>query len=100
MTIDEEDSSLVSIVDTVDQYEIDLTNTIPAIFTNKLFVALGPGGVRITFAEQQGDNILPAVRTAVIMQLEDAIALYKTLQGLLKEPEEDFEVIKQDLQED
>lgn len=68
--------------------EVQISNSVPAIFTNRFFISMSPGGVRITFTEQQSEIGDPAVRSAVIMHIEDGIALYKTLENLLKEAEE------------
>lgn len=76
----------------LNEEEITLSLNAPAVYTNRFYMAYGPGGIRITFAEQHGATI--AVRSAVIMNPEDGIALYKTMQGMLKEVETALSKIK------
>lgn len=80
--------------------EVELSNTIPAVFSNRFYIAMGAGGVRITFAEQQSENSIPMPRNAVIMHPEDGIALYKSLQGLLVDFESALQKHKESQQEE
>ncbi len=59
----------------------------PAHLANQVFVALGPGGVRIAFCEQESAEASPRFRSAVVLSFGDGIALYKLLQEALEEPE-------------
>lgn len=59
----------------------------PAVLSNKFYVALGPVGARITFAEQSPETS-PKFRTAVVLPFQDAIELYKLLSKMLKPIEE------------
>jgi len=67
--------------------ELSVANSGPAVLANRFYVSVGPQGPRIAFAEQITEQTLPVFRTAVIMSVQDGIALYKVLQGLLKESE-------------
>lgn len=58
-----------------------------AIATNRTFITLGPGGVRIAFAEQQGASP-PVFRSAVMLAYQDAISFKDVLTNLLKDVEE------------
>ena len=62
----------------------------PAISANRVLISLGSGGVRIAFTEQVGDR-LPKFRIAVMMPVQDAIALKNVLTRLLGEIEADIE---------
>ena len=55
----------------------------PALLTNRMFVTLDRYGVRIAFTEQKRDDV-PSFRTAVVMSLQDAIALRNLLDSRLK----------------
>ena len=70
----------------VDEFKI--AHSGPAILSNRFFISMGPWGVRIAFAEQHGEESEPIFRSAVVMPIEDGISFYKTLQDVLKEPEE------------
>ena len=59
----------------------------PAIFTNRVFITIGSGGVRIAFTEDRQDA-LAAFRSAVILPIQSAISLKNILGELLKEHEE------------
>lgn len=63
----------------------------PAYFTNRFYVTLSNGGVRIAFAEQGGIEGVYHFRTAAAMSYQDAILLYKLLQKLLKDVESSLE---------
>lgn len=71
----------------IPESEMNVSNSGPAVLSNRIFAATGQWGLRITFAEQDSPQKPPAFRTAVVMSFQDGIALYKMLQGLLKEPE-------------
>lgn len=73
--------------------EFNISNSGPAILTNRFYIAYGAWGVRIAFAEQQAEDATAVFRTAVVMSVQDGIALYKTLQQLLKEPEAELQKI-------
>ena len=59
----------------------------PAHLANQVFVALGPGGVRIAFCERESAETAAKFRSAVVLSFGDGIALYKLLQEALEEPE-------------
>lgn len=67
--------------------EIDMDASMQgaAVFCNKFTVSVGPV-VRITFIEQYNQQN-PYFRTAIALHHQDAIALYKLLQGLMKDEE-------------
>jgi hypothetical protein len=76
---------------TVSDTELAVTVAGPAVLTNKFFVGIGPHGVRVTFAEQTGPTMPPVFRSAVVMSLQDGIALYRLLQELLADAEKHIE---------
>jgi hypothetical protein len=59
----------------------------PAVYSNRFYVTMTAHGVRIGFMEQSEPGAVPVFRNAVILSLEDGIALYKLLQGTLKDAE-------------
>ncbi|PTQ78371.1 hypothetical protein C8R26_103133 [Nitrosomonas oligotropha] len=82
------DADLVPIQRELNVDEFKIAHSGPAVLSNRFFISLGPWGVRIAFAEQHGESAEPIFRSAVVMPMEDGISLYKTLQELLKEPED------------
>lgn len=64
--------------------------SVAAVASNKFVVNIGHPGVRIAFGEFHPDLEVPEFHTAVTMHPLDAISLYKLLQGLLKEIEDEF----------
>jgi hypothetical protein len=78
--------------------EFNVSNSGPAILTNRFYIAYGAWGVRIAFAEQQVEDTPAAFRTAVVMSIQDGIALYKSLQQLLKEPEANLQELTTETQ--
>lgn len=65
----------------------------PAISANRVLVHIGAAGVRISFVEQWGDRNIE-FRTAVMMPMQDAIALKNLLTGLLSDIERQVEDAK------
>ena len=59
----------------------------PAISANRSLIVLGPSGVRIAFVEQFSPEMGSAYRTAVLLSIQDAVALKNALQNLLKDVE-------------
>lgn len=59
----------------VSEAETAATLSIPAIAINRFFIAVGPSGVRLTFAEQGGEGQPPHMRAAVSMCVADASSL-------------------------
>ncbi len=69
------------------EQELELAYSGPAMAANRLFVTITPSGVRITFAEQTGPGKPAHFRTAVIMSIQDGIALRDVLSKTLKDAE-------------
>lgn len=61
--------------------EMALSYSGPAIVSNKFYIAVGPTGVRVTFAE--GQNGAFHFRSAIMLSFQDAIALKDILGELL-----------------
>ena len=59
----------------------------PAHLANQFIVACVPAGVRIAFCEQASPETTARFRSAVVLSLQDGIALYRLLQEALQEPE-------------
>ena len=57
-----------------------------ATLSNRFYITVGPV-VRITFAEAHSEEETPIFRMAAALSIQDAIALSKALQDLLKDPE-------------
>ena len=68
----------------------------PAPIANRFFITTTAHGVRIAFAEQSAPGKILSFRTAVALGVEDAISLYKLLQGMLKEVEAELERFEQE----
>lgn len=47
----------------------------PALASNKVYITITAGGVRLTFCEQSGKAVPPKFRTAVLLGFPDALAL-------------------------
>lgn len=47
----------------------------PAVRSNKIFLSMTEGGVRLAFMEQHGDVVLPVFRAAVLLSFQDALSL-------------------------
>ena len=62
----------------------------PAVSVNRCLISLGSTGVRMAFVEQ-GLNMSPKFRAAVVMPLADAISLKKILTTLLADIEKQIE---------
>ncbi len=82
----------------VSETELDIANSGPALLSNRFYVTVAPFGVRIAFTEQSNPQKPPAFRTAVVMSIQDGIALYKLMQDLLKEAEASIEKAKAEAQ--
>jgi hypothetical protein len=80
--------------------EMEVANSGPAILSNRFFVTLGQSGIRIAFTEQIAPEKPSAFRTAVALSFQDGIALYKLLQVVLKEVEENIEKVTSEQKED
>jgi len=65
----------------------------PAPLANRFFITIGSSGARIAFAEQVGEKVPPAFRTAVLLPFPDAQSLVEILGALLKRSVK-FEVIE------
>ncbi len=74
--------------------ELDIAMSGPAFASNRAIIVMGPPGVRISFVEQwdaaAGGTI--HFRTAVLLSVQDAISLKKSLNTLLQGVEEQIEV--------
>lgn len=57
----------------------------PALATNKFYVSITSGGVRIAFAEVNPQVRLPAFRTAVMLPFPDALTLAELVNRLVHE---------------
>lgn len=70
----------------------------PAVYANRCFVSLGPV-VRLTFMEQQQAGNIPVgplhFRTAVTLDLAQAVALSKVMNSLLSEVEKQIREAEQ-----
>ena len=47
----------------------------PAVRSNKMYLSVTGGGVRLTFMEQHGDAVPPVFRSALFMSFQDASSL-------------------------
>lgn len=59
----------------------------PALASNRFFVTLGPGGMRLAFCEEYATGHPAEFRTAVILSVQDAISLKRVMTELLKDIE-------------
>lgn len=66
----------------VSALELQVAFSGPAVQANRFFITIGPGGARIAFAEQYGQDA-PVFRTAVNLAFQDAFGLAKILKDLL-----------------
>lgn len=74
--------------------EFALSHEGPALLVNHIYLASGPSGIRMAFAEQLRHDIPPSFRTAVVMSRQEAIGFYKALELLIKEESaEHFRII-------
>lgn len=64
--------------------EMDVANSGPAYFTNRFLASIAQGTVRVTFVEV-GLHSQQAFRTAVVMSVDNAIALSEMLQKLIQD---------------
>ena len=64
-----------SVVASVSNEELRTSFSGPAVRSNKIYLSLTDGGVRIAFTEQHGDAVPPIFRTAVILSFADALSL-------------------------
>jgi len=64
--------------------ELEIAYAGPAKATNRFYVSIGVGGVRIAFAEQHDPDMAPKFRTAVMLPMPDALALRDLLNETLK----------------
>ena len=62
----------------------------PAVAANRALIAMTAGGVRIAFVEE-GKNVAPKFRAAIILPVQDAIALKNVLGTLLADIEKQLE---------
>lgn len=75
----------------VSEEEMRLAFSAPAVFTNRFFVTVQNGSVRISFCEQEPATGVLMPRTSLYMQGQDAIALRRLLEDMLKPLEEFLE---------
>lgn len=70
----------------------------PAIYTNRFFGTLGPGGFRLSFAEQRSGGA-PRFRAAVQMSPQDAIELRNLLVRMLEDIDRKIQSAKATVEE-
>jgi hypothetical protein len=75
----------------VSEDELQIAFSGPAIASNKVYVTLSPGGIRIAFTEQRTSAAQPSFRSAVMMNFQDAIALRNLLSQILANVEPELE---------
>lgn len=82
--------------DSPDVSDVDTSaiNSGPAIFANKIYATVMPQGLRLTFAEMNPAQALPAYRTAVLLSYPDAAALMDLLQKQLTLVESSMEQLE------
>jgi hypothetical protein len=71
-------------VQSVTDTEMTAVLNAPSIFSNKFYITIGPGGVRISFAETHPQVEAPQVRASVTLPHADAFALRDILSELLE----------------
>ena len=71
-------------VQPVTDAEMDAALDISSVFANKFYISVGPGGVRITFAETHPKVDIPNMRLSVTLPHGDAFALRDVLSDLLE----------------
>ncbi|MBW3098075.1 hypothetical protein [Pseudohoeflea coraliihabitans] len=64
----------------VSQEELEIAYQGPAVFSNKFFLSITHSGLRVAFAEQNGEALPAQFRTAVVLPYQDALQLSKLLQ--------------------
>lgn len=64
--------------------ELEISFSGPALATNRFFVSISPAGMRVAFAEQHSADMEPKFRTAIIMSIQDALAMRDLLNNMLK----------------
>ena len=67
----------------IDSADIEATFEVSAPYTNRFFVTVGPGGVRLTFAETHPEVAGTFPRAAAMMSVQDAVELKNLLTELL-----------------
>ena len=75
----------------VSDRELEIAFSGLAAASNRFFISLRPGGVRIAFTEQRGPDREPVFRSAVMLSMQDGIALYRMLSEMLKDVEATIE---------
>ncbi len=68
----------------VSEQELEVAFSGPATAANRVYVTIGPLGVRIAFSEQRGPDKTAHFRTAVILSIQDGILLRDVLSKTLK----------------
>ncbi len=79
----------------VSEEDLEKTMECPAVLANRFVVSVG-AAVRITFLEQRSPDSTLHPRLAAALHPQDAIKLYKVLQNLLKDVEEQLERLSAD----
>ena len=69
-------------VQPVNVQEMEVSMSGPAVYVNKFIISISPAGTRIAFAEQ-GPDMPPVFRSAVLLNLADSFALAGLLKQLL-----------------
>lgn len=59
----------------------------PAVAANRIYITTTSLGLRIAFAEQNGEKVAPAFRTAIVLSFQDAISMKDLLTRLLADVE-------------
>lgn len=66
--------------------EKEAVQSVPAVLVNRVFVSAGMHGVRLAFAEQSSEDLSPMLRSAVVMTVQDALALCDLIRGMFIKP--------------
>ena len=69
----------------VSEQELEVAYAGPALAANRFYVTVGPSWVRIAFAEQCGSDKASHFRTAVILSVQDGVALRDLISKLVKD---------------
>ena len=87
--------NMLEVATVASEEEMEMALSGPAIYSNKVLINAGAGGVKLTFAETQAEGKKSYFRSAVMLSYQDAINLWKVLREQLKIPEEQIEKAKE-----
>lgn len=72
-------------IEQVSRAEMEALSDVPSIFSNKFYITVSAGGVRLTFAEVHVPDMSPRMRVSVTLPHLDAVALRDVLSRMLEQ---------------